>query len=131
MGLLVRRHVFQRTDQHVAACHHAGDTHPTARKFFRNEAIFECTQSEATIFLRNEDAEIAELGHLVDQLAGHFTLHGIELVGDRPNDVGGEIARGFLDQAAFVGQFRHRVIPQAAAVPGRANVRRRRSGPVR
>src|SRR6202011_1649590 len=56
---------------------------------------------------RDQDAEIAQLGHLVPEIHRDVALLGIELVGDGQHLVEGELGRLLLDHAAFFGEESH------------------------
>ena len=96
-----------RADQQVAARDDRRDAHPAARQFLGDEAVLGAAEAQAAILLGDQDAEIAELGHLVAQVHRDVALLGVEPVGDRQHFVQRELARLLLDHAAFFGKERH------------------------
>src|SRR5262249_17295751 len=68
-------------------------------------------QTQSTELLGNQDAEVAELGHLLPQLHRDFTLDRIQLVGYRQHFVDREIARGLLDHLALLSHVTHTPVP--------------------
>src|SRR5262245_4325235 len=104
-ALLLAHHV--RADQEIAAGDQGGDAHPTARQLLGHQAVLEAAQAKPAVLLRNENAEVAELRHLVAQVHRDVALLRIELVGDGQHLVEGEFARLLLDHAALFGDVRH------------------------
>ena len=104
-ALLLAHHV--RADQEIAARDQRGDAHPAARQLLGHQAVLEAAEPEAAVLLRDQDAEIAQLGHLVPQVHRDVALLGVELVGDGQHLVEGEFARLLLDHAALFGDVRH------------------------
>ena len=104
-ALLLAHHL--RADQEVAAGDQRGDAHPAARQLLGDQAVLEAAQAQAAVLLGDQDAEVAELGHLVPQVHRDVALLGIELVGDGQDLVEGEFARLLLDHAALFGDVRH------------------------
>ena len=104
-ALFLAHHV--RADQQIAAGDQRGDAHPAARQLLGHQAVLEAAQAQAAVLLRDQDAEVAELGHLVAQLHRDVALLGVELVGDGQHLVEREVARLLLDHAALFGDVRH------------------------
>ncbi|MDT4803979.1 hypothetical protein FQZ97_367450 [compost metagenome] len=107
LGLLLGRQRLQRADQAVAAGDQAAHAHPAARQLLGHQAVLVGAQPQAAVFLGNQDAEVAELGHFVDQLARDLAFFRIQLVGDGQHALHRELARGLLDHAPLFGQFLH------------------------
>ena len=91
--------------QAVAARDDRSDAHPAARQFLRHQAVFEGAEAEAAVFLRDGDAEEAEVAHLVDQLARDVALLRVEPVGDGGDLIAGEGARQVLHHQALFGHI--------------------------
>ena len=94
-------------DQQVAACDDRSDAHPATRQFLGDEAVLGAAEAQAAVLFGDQDAEIAECGHLLAQIHGDLALFGVEFVGDGQDFVQREFARLLLDHAAFFGEERH------------------------
>src|SRR5208282_3151181 len=91
------------------ACHHRADAEPSARQLLgdnRHRGVVEA--HPALLFWKNH-AEVAELGHLLEDVFGDFLVLTIEVVGDRFDFLLDEVA----DRAAYLlvllGNKRHDV----------------------
>ena len=84
----------------------AGDAHPAAREFLRDQAVLEHAEPEAAVLFRRANAEIAEFAHLAAQVHRNLALHRVEFVGHRQHFLHRELARRRLNHQAFFGQVR-------------------------
>ncbi len=80
------------------------DRHPAARQLLADQAVLEDAKAEAAVLLRNRDAEIPHLRHLVAQIHGDLGIRAVEGVGDGQHLLHGELARRLPDHLAL---FRH------------------------
>jgi len=97
--------------QPIATGDDGGHAHPAARQFLGDQAVFEDAEAHAAIFFGDDDAEIAHVGQLLDELRRDVALLRIELVRDRQHFLHDEGARRLLDHAALVGHVTHGFSP--------------------
>ncbi len=93
--------------QRVAARDDAGDAHPGPRQLLGHQRVFERAEPQAAVLFGNQDAEVAQLGHLVAQRHRDVALLGVELVGDRQDLLDREVARHLLYELALFGDVTH------------------------
>src|SRR5262249_29212869 len=72
------------------------------RQLLGHEHVLEDAEAEAAVLLRDEDAEVPELGELVAKRHRNLALHWVELVGDGQHLPHRELARRFEDRLALV-----------------------------
>ena len=98
----------QRAGDDVAR-HHRADAEPSARQLLGDDRHRDVIEAHAAFFGGKDHAEVAELGHLLEDVFGDFLVLAIEVVGDRLDLGLDELADRAADKFMLRRDQRHRV----------------------
>ena len=92
-------------DQHAG--HHRADREPDPAQLLGDQGDGQGVHAQALVFLWDGHREVAQVGHLLDDLHGNLVALVVQVVGDGRNFLFGELARLAPDGLVFTAEYSH------------------------